>query len=106
MIIEFVCFLITLGVHKYYKVKIFRTRNQFIIFWFLVIFLGSLWDNFAVFRGHWFYPGKGTIGLNIGLIPLEDYIFIMLVSYAILVMYLVSNKIIDSGKFRKKVKKQ
>lgn len=95
LIIEIICFLITFRVHKYYKVKLFRTRNQFIIFWFLVIFLGGVWDNFAVYRGHWIYQ-KGTIGLNIGLIPIEDYIFMVLVGYAILVMYKVSNKMLDA----------
>jgi len=96
LIIEIICFLITLGVHKYYKIKIFRTRNQFIIFWFLLIFFGGIWDNFAVYRGHWLYPGKGIIGLNIGLIPIEDYFFMFLVGYTILVMYDVSNKMLDS----------
>ncbi len=101
LLIEIVSFLITLSVHRYYKLKLFRSRNQSIIFWFLVIFLGALWDNFAVFRGHWLYPGEGTIGINIGLIPFEDYIFMIVVTYAILVMYQVSNKMLDNKRARK-----
>ncbi|MDD5254352.1 MAG: lycopene cyclase domain-containing protein [Candidatus Nanoarchaeia archaeon] len=95
LIIEIVCFLITFGVHKYYKVKLFRAKSQMITFWVLTFLLGTLWDQFAVYRGHWFYPGKGLIGLNIGLMPFEDYIFIFVVAYAILVMYQVSNKMVD-----------
>jgi len=98
LIIEIVLCLITFLVHRHYNVKIFRKRKQFAIFWILTIFLGAVWDNLAVYRGHWFYPGKGLIGLNIGLIPFEDYIFMIVVAYAILVMYQISNKMIDQKK--------
>ena len=52
-----------------------------------VLIFGAAWDNFAVWKGHWFYPGKGTLGIFLGYIPLEDYIFIIAVTYTIIVGY-------------------
>jgi lycopene cyclase domain-containing protein len=95
LIIEAVLILITYLIHKYYNVKIFKSKKQMSIFWILIFFGGIVWDNYAVYRGHWFYPGTGTIGINIGLIPFEDYIFMFLVGYGFLVLYTVSNKLTD-----------
>jgi lycopene cyclase domain-containing protein len=63
----------------------------------LLIF-GSVWDNFAVHKGHWFYPGKGLLGPFIFNIPIEDYIFIIVVTYIILVEYAFSKKFIKKNK--------
>ena len=96
LIIEIVMFLIVFLIQKHYKVRIFRKRNQFIVFWSCIFVVGVIWDQYAVFRGHWIYPGDGILGIFFGEIPLEDYIFMILVPYAILTAYQISNKMIDS----------
>ncbi len=58
-----------------------------IVMYASVLVIGGIWDNYAVWRGHWFYPGVGTLNLFFGYIPLEDYLFIIVVTYAILVGY-------------------
>ena len=100
LLIEIALILITFIIHKFYKIKIFKSWKQMAFFWILVFIGGIIWDSFAVRYGHWIYPGKGTLGINIGLIPLEDYIFMFLVGYGFLVLYTVSNKLTDD--YRKK----
>ncbi|NQV08400.1 lycopene cyclase domain-containing protein [Candidatus Woesearchaeota archaeon] len=102
LIIEIILILITFLIHRHYKIKIFKSKKQMLFFWILVSIGGVIWDNYAVYRGHWLYPGKGTIGVNIGLIPLEDYIFMFLVGYGFLVLYTVSNKLTDEYRARKR----
>ena len=104
LIIEIIIFTLLFLSNRYYKVKIFRTRNQFLVFWLWIFVVGVIWDQYAVFKGHWLYPGEGTLGIFIGGIPLEDYIFMIIVPYAILTAYQISNKIIDSHSRGKKVK--
>jgi lycopene cyclase domain-containing protein len=104
LIIEIVLSLIVFLIHRHYKVRIFKSKKQLIAFWLITLILGGTWDNFAVYRGHWFYPGTGIMGIKIGLIPIEDYIFMFVVGYTFLVMYTVSNKLIDE--YRKKRKKK
>ena len=104
LIIEIILILVTYIIHKYHKVKIFKSRKQMLIFWILTFVGGSIWDNYAVYKGHWLYPGTGLIGINIGLIPLEDYLFMFLVGYGFLVLYSVSNKLTDEYRTRKRKK--
>lgn len=72
-----------------FKVKVFKNIKETIAFYSIVLILGTIWDNFAVFRGHWFYPGKGIVGIFIGLVPIEDYLFAFISAYFLLVLYKV-----------------
>lgn len=94
LLIELVLFVAAFAFQKHYKIRLFKNFRQLLIFWIPVIFLGSIWDNFAVYRGDWLYTGTGIIGLWIFLIPIEDYIFMIVVTYAILVTYHVSKVLI------------
>src|ERR1700704_3541315 len=38
------------------------------------------WDNFAVGNAIWYFPEGGSLGLRIGILPLEEYLFIITVS--------------------------
>ena len=97
LLIEIVLFILFFLIQIYYHIRIFRTKNQFIIFWLLIFVFGVIWDQYAVIRGHWVYPGTGTLGISIGKIPLEDYLFMILVPYGVLTAYQVSNKMIDKA---------
>ena len=87
LIIEICILIIIFSIHKFSKIKLFENKLQLIVIFASTLIIGSVWDNYAVWRGHWFYPGEGTLGIFLGYIPLEDYIFIIVVTYAILVGY-------------------
>jgi len=106
LIIELSLLLLFFLIHRYYKVRIFRTKKQFIVFWILVFLFGIVWDQYAVSQGHWIYPGKGILGIFIGRIPIEDIMFMIVSGYGMLVAYQVSNKMIDFGRNGLKIKKR
>ncbi|TAL58414.1 MAG: lycopene cyclase domain-containing protein [Nanoarchaeota archaeon] len=81
------------GIHAFSKVRLFKTRLQMLIFWAAAFFIGVVWDQFAIWRGHWFYPKGTTLGINLGFMPIEDYIFIFLICYAVLLAFKISEKI-------------
>ncbi|OGK37711.1 hypothetical protein A3F03_03080 [Candidatus Roizmanbacteria bacterium RIFCSPHIGHO2_12_FULL_41_11] len=85
--------LISISFHKTQKIRIFDNLKHMLIFYGVMLLVGIVWDNFAVYRGHWYYPGKGTLGLFIGFIPLEDYFFIIICSYFGLVFYKTAQKL-------------
>ena len=87
LIIEICIFIIIFITQKINKIKLFENKTQLIAIFASTLIIGGIWDNYAVWRGHWFYPGKGILGIFLGYIPLEDYIFIIVVTYAILVGY-------------------
>lgn len=65
----------------------------------LFFVVGVVWDTFAIWRGHWAFPPGKNVGIVIGLMPLEEYLFILIIPYFVLTVY----KVIDS-KFRGRAK--
>ena len=45
--IEIILFLIVFLIHRRYKVKIFKSKKQFIVFWLIVLIGGGIWDNYS-----------------------------------------------------------
>tara|TARA_B100001964_G_C14094889_1_gene536548 strand:+ start:531 stop:824 length:294 start_codon:yes stop_codon:yes gene_type:complete len=72
--------------HKYHT-KLYDSRKERILIPIVFLILGSIWDTFAIWRGHWSFSGSGLIGIKIGLMPLEEYLFMLIIPYAILTHY-------------------
>lgn len=41
----------------------------------------SLWDNYAVYSGIWFFPEERTLGIKLFYVPIEEYMFFFLQTY-------------------------
>ena len=93
LITELILIIAAFIIHKYHKLRFFDTKKHMIAFWSVAYIIGILWDNFALWRGHWIYPAGEVIGY-FGLMPIEDYIFIFVITYYTLVFYHLFNKII------------
>lgn len=90
-----VLFLITLILERTHHVHLYRSRRERFEIVGLFFIVGVVWDSFAIWRGHWIFPADKTLGITIGNMPLEEYLFILVLPYFVLTVY----KIID-GKFR------
>jgi lycopene cyclase domain-containing protein len=92
----FLCLLLLLLIALFlkfkFKITVFTSAKQTLVFYTVVFVIGTIWDNFSVWRGHWYYPGKGIVGLFIGLIPIEDYFFAIVTTFTVLVLYRVVQK--------------
>ena len=90
---------ITFCIEKKNKIHLYksqRERVEIVLFFFL---FGVAWDSFAIYRGHWAFPIGKTLGITIGLMPVEEYLFALIIPYFVITIY----KLFDS-KFRKIVK--
>lgn len=74
--------------HKYH-IHLYESRRERIIVVLVFFVIGVLWDHFAIFRNHWNFSGQGLIGIKIGLMPLEEYLFILIVPFFIITTYKV-----------------
>jgi len=79
--------LISIFVEHKYHMHLYNSRKERTLIPILFFIIGSLWDTFAIWRGHWNFGGSGLIGIKIGLMPLEEYLFMLIVPYAILTHY-------------------
>ena len=75
-----------------YPVRLFHSRKEMLIFFAVIFVIGVIWDSFAIFRGHWAFPGTGLIGIEIGLMPLEEFLFVIIMPFWVLTVYKIIEK--------------
>lgn len=100
LLILLILFIITLVLEQVYHVHLYHNRRERFEVVGLLFIVGVVWDTFAIWRGHWVFPTEQTIGWRLGLMPIEEYIFVLVIPYFVLTVY----KVID-GQFRHSTKK-
>lgn len=96
LIILVIFFIIALILEKTQHIHLYKSRKERIEITLLFFIIAVAWDSFAIWRGHWVFPVEKTLGITIGLMPLEEYLFALIIPYFIITIY----KFADS-KFRK-----
>src|SRR5437867_1810345 len=91
-----VILLITLFLEKVYKIHLYHSLKQRLFTVALFFVIGILWDSFALWRGDWVFPEGKNLGIKLGLMPVEEYLFILIIPYSVITIY----KVIDA-KFTK-----
>ena len=79
--------LISIFLDWKYHMRLYNSRKERILIPIIFLVIGTLWDSFAIWRGHWSFEGSGLVGIKIGLMPLEEYLFILIIPYFILTIY-------------------
>lgn len=58
--------------------------------------IGIAWDQFAISRGHWSFGEQFLLGPKIEFMPIEEFGFIFIVPYFLLVLYKLVEKKVDA----------
>lgn len=72
-----------------YKIHLYKSRKERFLIPTVFFVIGVIWDWYATANGHWNFNFENLTGVRIGIIPLEEYLFILIVPYAILTAYRV-----------------
>lgn len=84
--------LVTVLLEKKFCIHLYKNRKEWLVIVSIFFIIGVIWDSFAIWRGHWIFPKGKNLGISIGLMPLEEYLFMIIVPYLVLTIY----KIIDA----------
>jgi len=77
-----------------YHFHIYHTRKERLIVTGIIFVIGIAWDYFATWRGHWSFHGPGLIGIRIGWLPIEEFLFMLVIPFwAITVYKLIDEKL-------------
>ncbi|MEO5635029.1 MAG: lycopene cyclase domain-containing protein [Candidatus Paceibacterota bacterium] len=87
LIILLIILLATIAIEYKYDIHLYHSRKERFIVVLHIFLLGMLWDYFAVYRHHWIFPGDGLIGIRIYGLPIEEFLFFLIVPYFALVVY-------------------
>ena len=47
------------------------------------------WDMFAVSNKIWYFPEGGSLGIHIGILPIEEYLFMITVTAFIVTVIII-----------------
>ena len=79
--------IITLFFEFRFNIHLFHSLKERIIVTSNIFVFGMIWDYYAIYHSHWTFPGNGLIGLRILGLPIEEFLFFIIVPYAALTMY-------------------
>lgn len=85
-------FFLTLILQKHFKIKIYKNLKHLLIFNIINIFLATIWDQIAIQRGHWSFNPDYLLGLKVGYMPVEEFLFVLVLSYFALVLFKIIEK--------------
>ena len=82
-------FIITVFLERKYKLHLYSSWRERFLIPLILFVVGTVWDTVAVMNGHWYFNETNLIGLKIGVLPLEEYVFFLVIPYFIVVLYKV-----------------
>ncbi len=90
--------LVTIVLQLKFKIKLYNSWKERIIIPLVFFVIGMAWDSFAIYREHWSFKGSGLTGIKIWLLPIEEYLFAIIIPYFIITLYKVLNKKFSTSK--------
>jgi lycopene cyclase domain-containing protein len=92
LLILFLFFISGLAIEWKFKIHLYHTRRERIFMTLLFFVVGIAWDSFAVWRQHWAFLGHGLSGLYVGNLPIEEYVFSLVIPFWIITIYKLLDK--------------
>jgi len=80
-------FLVSMILKLRYRIQLFKSVKEGLLVIISLFVFGSLWDSYALLRGYWSFKEDFFIGVDIGVMPLEEYLFMLIISFLVLVIY-------------------
>jgi len=70
-----------------YRIQLFKSVKEGLLVIISLFVIGALWDSYATLRGYWSFEEEFFIGITIGVMPLEEYLFMLIIPFLVLVIY-------------------
>lgn len=87
LIILIVFLLIAMLLEWKFRIQLYKSWKQRVAIPIVFLLIGIVWDNFMIYKGIWSFPGAGLIGIRIGVMPIEEYLFALIIPYFVLTLY-------------------
>ena len=82
-----IVFLVSMSLKLRYRIQLFKSVKEGLLVIISLFVIGTLWDSYAILRGYWSFEEEFFIGIDIGVMPLEEYLFILIIPFLALVIY-------------------
>jgi lycopene cyclase domain-containing protein len=80
-------FTLSAVLKRAFRATLFASNKQGAIVFAFFFIVGVIWDSYAVHSGHWFFNDHNLVGVRIGLLPIEEYLFFIVLPFFIITLY-------------------
>ena len=81
------CLLITLPLEFVLRARVYRRPLRLLLALLPVLVVFIVWDVVGILRGHWSYNPRFVTGVELGVMPLEELVFFIVVPICGLLSY-------------------
>lgn len=87
LILMAACVAITLPLEFLLRARVYRRLPLMLPSVGVVLLVFGIWDVFGIARGHWTYNPEFITGIHLGIMPLEELVFFVVISLCALLSY-------------------
>lgn len=93
------------GVNFGFRLKFSKRLKLFLLTDSLILVLYLIWDFWAISKGSWFFDPDQTLGIMLlGKLPIEEFLFFIIVPLMTVLTYLALIKLTGWGKEKEEIK--
>ncbi|WP_423058852.1 lycopene cyclase domain-containing protein [Brevibacterium linens] len=81
------CLLITLPLELVFAARVYRRWQVLLKALVPVVVVFAVWDIIAIARDHWSYDPRFVTGIDLGVLPLEELVFFLVIPVCALLSY-------------------
>ena len=81
------CLLITLPLELVLAARVYRRWQVLLKSLLPVVAVFAVWDIIAIARNHWTYDSRFVTGIDLGVLPLEELVFFLVIPVCALLSY-------------------
>ena len=81
------CLLITLPLELLLRARVYRRPVRLVLALLPTLAVFVAWDLLGIVRGHWSYSERFTSGIMLGIMPLEELVFFLVIPSCGLLTY-------------------
>ncbi|WP_141211241.1 lycopene cyclase domain-containing protein [Enemella dayhoffiae] len=81
------CLLITLPLEFVIGARVWRRPRRLLLALLPTVLLFSVWDVAGIIRNHWSYNERYVSGIHLGVMPLEELVFFIVIPICGLLTY-------------------
>ncbi len=87
LILMAACVAITLPLEFLFRARVYRRLPLMLPSVGIVVLVFGVWDLLGIARGHWTYNPEFITGIHLGIMPLEELVFFIVISLCALLSY-------------------
>ncbi len=87
LILMAACLVVTLPLELVLRARVYRRPRRLLLALLPTVVVFTVWDVVGILRGHWTYSSLYTTGWRLGVVPVEELVFFVVVPICALLTY-------------------